>query len=149
MMSRIRGKNTKAELAVRKAATELEYRYRLNRRDLPGTPDLVFPRLKVAVFVHGCFWHRHPSCKYSYDPKSNVDFWVRKFQKNVARDKRVKGELERNGWRVVVVWECQTSNFDSLKLTLKAYLANETGVQRTDSAGEADPFGDGSAPPSA
>lgn len=125
MMSRIRGKNTNAEIAVRKAATSLGYRYRLNRRDLPGTPDLVFPRLKTVIFVHGCFWHRHAGCKYSYTPKSRIEFWTKKFQDNVARDDRVKGELERLGWHVVVIWECQTSDFDGLKTALKACLDNE------------------------
>ncbi|WP_353830090.1 very short patch repair endonuclease [Mesorhizobium sp.] len=148
-MSRIRGKDTKAEFAVRKAATELGYRYRLNRRDLPGTPDLVISRLKVVVFVHGCFWHRHLGCKYSYSPKSSVEFWERKFQSNVARDERVQGELERLGWRVVVIWECQTSDFDSLRRTLKAYLDNEIGLQATDSAAEAGPSRSRGAPSSA
>jgi DNA mismatch endonuclease (patch repair protein) len=126
-MSRIRGKDTNAEMAVRKAATRLGYRYRLHRRDLPGSPDLVFPRRRTVVFVHGCFWHRHAHCKYSYSPKSNVEFWSRKFQSNVARDERVKGELERLGWRVVVIWECQTKEPDGLTRTLKTYLENEIG----------------------
>jgi DNA mismatch endonuclease (patch repair protein) len=125
IMSRIRGRGTKAEYAVRKAATSLGYRYRLNRRDLPGTPDLVFSRGKTAVFVHGCFWHRHPSCKYSYTPKSNIEFWMKKFKNNVTRDERVKGELERLGWRVMIIWECQTSDFDGLKATLNAYFDND------------------------
>jgi DNA mismatch endonuclease, patch repair protein len=149
MMSRIRGKDTKAEMAVRKAATRLGYRYRLHRRDLPGTPDLVFSRLKTAVFVHGCFWHRHSGCKYSYNHKSNVEFWSGKFQTNVARDERVKGELERLGWHVVVIWECQTTDINSLTRTLTAYLDNEIGVQATDSAAKAGPSGGRSAPPSA
>jgi DNA mismatch endonuclease, patch repair protein len=127
-MGRIRGKDTKAEIAVRKAATRLGYRYRLHRRDLPGSPDLVFPRLKTVVFVHGCFWHRHAGCKHSYSPKSNVEFWSRKFQTNVARDERVKGELERLGWHVVVIWECQTAEFDGIARTLKACLDNEVGL---------------------
>ncbi|MER9546124.1 very short patch repair endonuclease [Mesorhizobium sp. M0437] len=148
-MSRIRGKDTKAEIAVRKAASGLGHRYRLNRRDLPGTPDLVFPKRKVAVFVHGCFWHRHIGCKYAYEPKSNVEFWTRKFQNNVARDGRVVGELERLGWHVVVIWECQTSDFDSLRRTLKAYLDNEFRQQATDSAAKACPSEGWSAPPSA
>ena len=130
-------------------ATDLGYRYRLHRRDLPGSPDLVFPRLKIAAFVHGCFWHRHAGCKYSYNPKSNVEFWSRKFHNNVARDERVKGELERLGWQVIVIWECQTIDFNSLKMTLKAYLENEIGLQATDSAAKAGPSRGGSAPPSA
>ncbi|MFT3987965.1 very short patch repair endonuclease [Aestuariivirga sp.] len=149
IMSRTRGKDTKPEIAVRKAATSLGYRYRLHRRDLPGSPDLVFPRLKTVVFVHGCFWHRHPGCKYSYNPKSNVEFWSRKFQNNIARDERVKGNLERLGWQVVVIWECQTTDFNSLKRTLQAYLENEIGPQATDSAAKASPSGDWSARPSA
>jgi DNA mismatch endonuclease (patch repair protein) len=149
IMARIRSKDTKAEIAVRKAATALGYRYRLNRRDLPGTPDLVFPRLKKAVFVHGCFWHRHEGCKYSYNPKSRIEFWTKKFQNNVARDDRVKGELERLGWQVVVIWECQTSDFNSLKATLKACLDDEGGLQKIDSAAKAGPSGGRIAPPSA
>ena len=149
MMGRIRGKDTKAELAVRKVAFHLGHRYRLNRRDLPGTPDLVFPSRRMAIFVHGCFWHRHKDCKYSYDPKSNFKFWEEKFRKNVERDNRVKGELECLGWRVVVIWECQTTDFDSLERMLKAYLNNEFGQETTDSAAKADPPGSRGAPSAA
>jgi len=81
---------------------------RLNARDLPGKPDIVLPRRKVAIFVHGCFWHRHPRCKYAYTPKTRVAFWRRKFDDNVRNDRRVKQCLARLGWRVLVMWECDT-----------------------------------------
>lgn len=97
MMSRIRGKGTKPEMVVRRMAHGLGYRFRLHRRDLPGSPDLVFPRLKLVIFVSGCFWHRHEDCRYAYMPKSNVDFWSRKFENNVIRDRKVMGELEGRG----------------------------------------------------
>lgn len=108
MMANIRGRDTRPELAVRRAAHRLGLRFRLHRRDLPGSPDLVFPRRKTALFVHGCYWHRHPGCKYAYTPKSNVEFWLNKLQKNTARDSRVRKELEDGGWNVVVIWECET-----------------------------------------
>lgn len=121
-MSRIRGRNTKPELLVRKAAHGLGYRYRLHQKSLPGSPDLVFPKRKIAIFVHGCFWHRHENCKYCYQPKSNVEFWVRKFQTNVTRDERVRKELEALGWRTAVIWQCETAEPDSLAGTLKGIL---------------------------
>jgi DNA mismatch endonuclease (patch repair protein) len=119
MMSRIRGRDTKPEMIVRRLAHRLGYRFRLHRRDLPGTPDLVFPGKRKVVFVHGCFWHRHPGCRYAYDPKSNVERWQTKFQGNVLRDMRVKTELERLGWEVHTVWECETADNEALagKLT--------------------------------
>jgi DNA mismatch endonuclease (patch repair protein) len=89
---------------------------------MPGSPDLVFPKIKTAVFVHGCFWHRHEGCKYCYSPKSRVEFWQEKFDNNIARDERVKGELERMGWRVATIWECETGDFDSLSTKLEALL---------------------------
>lgn len=121
-MSRIRGRNTKPELLVHKAAHALGYRYRLHHKSLPGSPDLLFPKRKIALFVHGCFWHRHDNCKYCYNPKSNVDFWARKFQTNVTRDERVRKELEALGWRTAVIWQCETAEPDSLAGTLKGIL---------------------------
>jgi DNA mismatch endonuclease (patch repair protein) len=106
-MSRIRGKDSKPELALRRVLHRKGLRYRLHSKDLPGKPDLVFPRHKAVVFVHGCFWHRHAGCKIATTPKSNTPFWVDKFEKNVARDSRVGAELERLGWRVFVTWECE------------------------------------------
>jgi DNA mismatch endonuclease (patch repair protein) len=106
MMSSIRGKNTQPELALRKALFSAGFRYRLHQRRLPGSPDLVFPKYNAALFVHGCFWHRHDSCRYTTMPKTNVDFWALKFEGNVDRDARNITALRDSGWRVAVVWEC-------------------------------------------
>ncbi|MGZ7132495.1 MAG: very short patch repair endonuclease [Halobacteriota archaeon] len=105
-MSRIRGKDSQPELALRHVLHRLGLRYRLHAKELPGKPDLVFPRHKAVVFVHGCFWHRHEGCKIATTPKSNTPFWVEKFEKNVARDNRSAAALTDLGWRVFVVWEC-------------------------------------------
>lgn len=106
-MSRIRGKDTKPELALRSALHRLGYRFRLSDRRLPGRPDIVLPKYKTAVFVHGCFWHRHRGCKYAYVPKSKVEFWQQKFEENIARDERNIRDIRSNGWIPIVVWECQ------------------------------------------
>lgn len=124
-MGRIRSKGTKPEVLVRSAAHVLGYRFRLQGRNLPGTPDLVFVGKKTALFVHGCFWHRHQNCKYCYHPKSNVESWEEKFKNNVARDKRVRGELEQLGWRVAVIWECEAFDPDKLRGKLKAVLEDD------------------------
>lgn len=126
MMSRIRGKNTGPELAVRRAAHALGFRFRLHRRDLPGSPDLVFPGRRKVVFVHGCYWHRHPACRLAYQPKSNVEFWNAKFQRNVERDARVMAELERQGWSPLIVWECESRDPDILSARLRAHLGGGT-----------------------
>ena len=109
-MSRIRGKDTQPELALRRALHRMGFRYLLHGAGLPGKPDLVFPRYKAAIFVHGCFWHRHSGCSIATTPKSNTPFWVEKFEKNVSRDRRVIDQLKEQGWTVMVVWECQVSN---------------------------------------
>lgn len=123
MMSRIRGRDTQPELAVRRAAHRLGYRFRLHRRDLPGTPDLVFPGRRTVIFVHGCFWHRHEGCRFAYEPKTNVDFWREKFAANVSRDRRVCGELAGMGWRVVTLWECEIKDEDALPSAITRALA--------------------------
>lgn len=110
IMRSVRRKNTGAEVRVRSVAHGLGLRFRLHRRDLPGSPDLVFPRLRVVVFVHGCFWHRHPGCTKASIPKTRAMFWADKFSANVARDIRVCRELREAGWRVLIIWECQTSS---------------------------------------
>lgn len=106
MMSGIRGKDTKPELAVRRYLHAAGFRYRLHASDLPGRPDLVFPRYRTVVFVHGCFWHAHSGCRYFKLPGTRTDFWTTKLAANAARDKRDIAALHAGGWRVAVVWEC-------------------------------------------
>jgi DNA mismatch endonuclease (patch repair protein) len=122
VMSLIRGKDSKPEVFVRRMAHALGYRFRLHRRDLPGTPDLVFPRLGKIIFVHGCFWHQHPSCRYAYQPKSNRPFWAKKFSENRARDKYVLKVLRKLGWKILVVWECQTRKPELLSQKIGRFL---------------------------
>lgn len=106
MMAGIRGKNTKPERAIRTALHSAGFRYRLHVSDLPGKPDLVFPKYKAVILVHGCFWHRHPGCWWCTDPSSNRKFWVAKFDQNIQRDAKNIADLKGLGWRVCIVWEC-------------------------------------------
>ena len=106
MMSGIRGKNTKPELLVRSMLFKAGYRFRLHRKDLPGTPDIVMPGRHVAIFIHGCFWHRHRDCSLARLPKSNAEFWKTKLTGNEQRDQTKYSELASLGWRVLVIWEC-------------------------------------------
>lgn len=117
-MSRIKGRDTAPELAVRRIAHGLGFRFRLHRKDIPGCPDLVFPKYRLAVFVHGCFWHRHDGCQYTYMPKSRTAFWTKKFGQNVARDYRNGKALQELGWQVLVIWECETWNKEKVKQRL-------------------------------
>jgi DNA mismatch endonuclease (patch repair protein) len=121
-MAKVRGKDTRPELVVRRLAHALGFRFRLHRRDLPGSPDLVFPRLQKAVFVHGCFWHRHSGCSKASTPKTRVGFWKSKFAANVQRDARATVALEEMGWDVCVVWECETADGKHLARKLKKFL---------------------------
>ncbi|WP_425998241.1 very short patch repair endonuclease [Caulobacter sp. DWR1-3-2b1] len=109
-MAQIRSSNTSPERILRRELHKLGLRFTLNNKRLPGKPDLVFPRHNAIVFVHGCFWHRHQSCKVASTPKSNTQFWLDKFQRNVDRDERVITSLTRLGWRVLVAWECDLSS---------------------------------------
>lgn len=106
-MSRIRGENTKPELAARSMLHRMGYRFRISDKALPGKPDIALPKYRTVIFVHGCFWHRHPGCKYTYTPKSRLDFWNRKFKVNVTRDKNNLSLLKKAGWLPIVVWECE------------------------------------------
>jgi DNA mismatch endonuclease (patch repair protein) len=117
-MALVRGRDTKPELLVRRTLHAAGLRYRLQAKDLIGKPDLVFRSRRIAVFVHGCFWHQHPdpNCRLARMPKSKLDFWAPKLKGNRLRDERVKIELERQGWRVIEVWECQTKPGDLRKL---------------------------------
>ena len=122
MMGKIKGRNTKPELIVRSFCHALGLRFRLHRKDLPGSPDLVFPKYRLCLFVHGCFWHRHPGCKRAYTPKTRLDFWLPKLNRNVERDKEKTGELQVLGWRVEVIWECETQRLELLESRLKVIL---------------------------
>lgn len=129
LMGRIRGRNTGPEMTVRKLLHAMGYRFRLQARELPGKPDIVFRSRRVAVFVHGCFWHRH-DCGLAYVPKTRPDFWQRKFEANVARDRRTKQELEAAGWQVVVVWECQLGDLAVLGRRLAKVLGRPGAIVR-------------------
>lgn len=120
LMSRVRGKSTLPEMAVRHMAHAMGMRYRLHRRDLPGRPDLVFPRHRTVVFVHGCFWHQHNGCQKATLPKSRTEYWQAKFQGNVTRDERNETKLIQMGWRVLTIWECETKNSDLLRAKLES-----------------------------
>ena len=124
MMSGIGGKNTKPEILVRRYLHGAGLRFRLHRAGLPGRPDLVLPRYRAVVFVHGCFWHRHSGCKFAYTPKSNLKFWTTKFRDNVERDIRIVAQLRKLGWRVFVIWECSLTHN---RLQALAHRISSTG----------------------
>ena len=125
VMSRIRGKDTKPEMLVRRLVHGMGYRYRLHAKDLPGQPDLVFRPHRKAIFVHGCFWHRHEGCSRSGIPTTRRDFWRRKLDGNVRRDRRNEASLRKDGWRVLVIWECQTKGDKSrLAEVIRDFLAS-------------------------
>ena len=123
-MSRVRGRDTKPEMLVRRLAHSMGYRYRLHRRDLPGLPDLVFPSRRKVSLVHGCFWHRHldPDCKLARLPKSKLDFWGPKLETNRERDERNIVLLGELGWDVLIIWECQTKNREKLQARIGEFL---------------------------
>jgi len=107
IMSAIKGRDTKPEISIRKLLYSLGYRFRLQRKDLPGKPDIVLPKYKVAIFINGCFWHQHKNCKIAHFPASNRDFWERKLNRNAERDRKNYALLREMGWRVIVIWECE------------------------------------------
>lgn len=121
-MAAIRGEDTKPELIVRSLVHRMGYRFRLHRRDLPGKPDLVFPGRRKIVFVHGCFWHQHPRCRYATRPATRRQFWAAKLDGNRRRDRKVRSQLRKLGWEVQVVWECQTKNLEQLERRLHEFL---------------------------
>ena len=120
MMANVRGHNTAPELAVRRIAHKMGLRFRLHRKDLPGRPDLVFPKHRLVVFVHGCFWHRHEGCRYASTPQSRRGFWMKKLADNVARDQRQKAALQALGWKVLVIWGCETGDRMAVERSLAA-----------------------------
>jgi DNA mismatch endonuclease, patch repair protein len=121
-MARVRSKNSRPEMLVRRLVFALGYRYRLHQKNLPGCPDLVFRSRHKVIFVHGCFWHRHSRCALARMPKSRVDFWMPKLEGNKRRDERNKRALARGGWKVLTIWECQLGEIDRLNLVIRRFL---------------------------
>lgn len=124
LMSRVKSKNTTPELRVRKVAHALGLRFRLHRSDLPGKPDLVFPKYRTVVFVHGCFWHRHPGCPKTSTPKTSTEMWLAKFKRNMERDAENIAQLSALGWQSVVIWECTTRSPDQIAHQLQNILTH-------------------------
>lgn len=121
-MSRIRSRDTTPERVVRSLLHRLGYRFRLHRRDLPGNPDIVLPKYRVAILVHGCFWHRHQGCRFAYMPKTRTGFWRKKFDANIRRDMEARMMLRKLGWRVAIVWECELDVAGRLPQRLRKFL---------------------------
>jgi len=121
-MSRVSGRNTKPEIVVRSLLHNLGYRFRLHRKDLPGKPDIILPKHKKAIFVHGCFWHGHTGCSRSKRPSTNKEFWCEKLDKNIERDKETVDALRTLGWDVLIVWTCEVKDKDKLKTKLLSFL---------------------------
>lgn len=148
IMSRVRSKDTKPELLVRRLAHAMGYRFRLHRADLPGRPDLVFPARGKVVFIHGCFWHGHPGCPNARRPKSREEFWSPKLDGNRRRDARNLRRLRCAGWGAMVIWECQLKNPDRLRARLRRFLGPPGGgiggATKSESPAEA---GEGIRPP--
>jgi len=134
IMAAIRGKDTKPELVLRKALHARGFRYRLHRKELPGKPDLVFPKHRAVCFVHGCFWHRHQNCRYATTPKTRMDFWDAKFSATVARDQQSRTRLMKAGWRVAVIWECSLrgKSLESTVSQIADWLASDSPEFSTD-----------------
>ena len=126
-MSRIRGKDTNPEILLRSLLHKKGFRFRVHDKRLPGKPDIVLPRHKTVILVHGCFWHRHPGCRYAYTPKSRQKFWLKKFEGTMQRDEKQQTLLKDNGWNVIIVWECELKkdSHDVVKKISLAVLRNE------------------------
>ena len=124
-MAAIKSKDTKPEIAVRKLLHSLGYRFRLHRKDLPGSPDIVLPKYRTAIFVHGCFWHRHENCKYASTPKTRQEFWNKKFTTNIDRDLVIQNKIKNLNWRYIVIWECETKNMENLRYKIIDVLVNK------------------------
>ena len=122
IMARVRSKNSRPEMAIRRLVFALGYRYRLHARTLPGCPDLVFRSKRKVIFVHGCFWHRHASCALARMPKSRLDFWIAKLEGNRQRDQKNKRALSREGWKVLTIWECQLNDAVRLEARIRRFL---------------------------
>jgi DNA mismatch endonuclease, patch repair protein len=123
MMSSVKQRHTKPEIAVRKLLHRHGFRFRLHNKKLPGTPDIVLPKYKAVIFVHGCFWHQHEGCRKARRPTSNVEFWNEKLDKNIERDSRKELELKNSGWKVLTIWDCEIKDENSLIEKVKNFLS--------------------------
>ena len=129
IMRAVKRANTAPEIIVRQVLHAFGLRFRLHRRDLPGSPDVVLPRFRTVIFVHGCFWHRHPDCRYTTTPKTRLEYWLPKFAANIERDLRKEAQLQALGWRVLLVWECETKQREELTLRLRRELKLSEAAQ--------------------
>jgi len=128
-MSRIRSKDTAPEKRVRSFLHNAGFRFRLHVKELPGSPDIVLPKYRTVIFVHGCYWHRHPGCKFAYTPKTRIEFWQNKFTQNVERDLKKESLLKQAGWDVLIVWECSTKEAGKLAVALLPLLQKQRGIE--------------------
>jgi len=126
IMSRVKGKNTKPEIKVRSLIHAMGFRFRLHRKDLPGNPDLVFPKYRKVIFVHGCFWHQHRACPNAARPTSNTIYWNKKLERTIERDNQNITALESAGWQVLVIWECEVKNHEKLFEIIGNFLINSS-----------------------
>ena len=117
-MASVKNKNTKPEILIRKALFSKGFRFRINDKKLPGSPDIVLPKYETVIFVHGCYWHGHENCKKQITPKTNKVFWNEKIEKNRIRDQKVQSELVNLGWKIIIVWECELRNKETFGLTI-------------------------------
>lgn len=122
IMARIKGKNTEPEMLVRRYLYSRGHGYKLHRKDLPGRPDIVLSKHRLVIFVNGCYWHRHDGCKFAYEPKSRQEFWTKKFKQTVERDEKNRMALAELGWRILTIWECETSDMKFVAATLERIL---------------------------
>jgi DNA mismatch endonuclease (patch repair protein) len=132
-MRRIRSKNTVPEMAVRRLVHSMGYRYRLHRGDIPGKPDLAFPRRRKVIFIHGCFWHQHPGCREGRPPKSNAAYWLPKLSRNQERDKTALEKLAASGWQALVVWECEIKDVHTLIEKVREFLERPMVTEKHES----------------
>lgn len=138
-MRSIRKTDTKPELVVRRIAHALGLRFRLHRRDLPGTPDLTFPRHRKVVLVHGCFWHQHEGCKLARQPRRNLGYWLPKLERNAQRDRRVQEELSALGWVPLVIWECEAHSAEIVRARLRDFLLPTSAPATLEAKGGREP----------
>jgi DNA mismatch endonuclease (patch repair protein) len=131
IMSHIRSRNTRPEMIVRSLLHKEGYRFRLHNEKLIGKPDIVMKKHRTVIFVHGCFWHQHPHCSRATVPKSNREYWLPKLRRNIERFDKVRKQLEEAGWKVIVIWECETRNKEQLALRIKSFMENATSRENT------------------